>query len=85
MSWFEEGKKVPLGRECECRGVSLFLDVRDARHHITLFGEKFIAEGKLTALSGTAKKTPSMRFPSHVTWWPHQGIGREQFFKCLDV
>lgn len=86
MSWVEEGKKGPPGRECECRGISLFLDLRDAKHHIALFGMKsHIAEGEIPATSGKAKKTATNNFPSHITWWPNNGVKREQFFKCMDV
>jgi len=85
MSWVEEGKKIVKGRECQCHGVSLFLDLRDAQHHIALWGTKGrIAEGDIPHTSGKAKRTPS-KFPSHFTWWPNDAVNRKQFFKCLDV
>jgi hypothetical protein len=86
MSWLERGKKSKPGKDCERCGVSVFLDIRDAQHHLKLFNRwgKFIAKGDLPVDSGKAKKTESS-FPSHVTWWVKNGIVREQFFKCVDV
>jgi hypothetical protein len=84
QTWFEKGKEKP-GKECECRGVSVFFDVRDAKHHRSLFRGGFIAEGDLPDDSGKAKNTESRRFPSHVTWWVKKGLSREHFFKRIDV
>lgn len=92
LSWFEEGRQLPLGKDCEYRGLSLFTDLRDARHHIELFRHKsdpkpFVAEAYLESSHGNAKKSSTSRFPNHLTWWPDEVLEKERIvalFKLSD-
>ena len=74
LSWAEQGKipKPQTAKKiCESRGLSVFDDLRDARHYLEAFRASgdYIARATLMARDGRMQCTPTRRFPRHVTWW----------------
>lgn len=85
LSWVEEGKTKPKKKpKCDEHSVSVLRSRDDAIHHRELFGwaGQFIAEGKLIRDHGKTKDSPAKNFPSHVDWWPYEGVER---FKAFEV
>jgi hypothetical protein len=87
LSYHEEGKLVKNRQKiCQAHGVSVYGSVEDAIHHRKVFGwaSQRIAKGKLTPDQGRTKPTPGS-LPSHITWWPYDGVNRCQPFVVVGI
>lgn len=74
------------GDEVMAAGVSVMLHEHDAAHHLKLFPRsknRFISRAKLSPELGVTKQTPTNNFPSHLTWWPTQGLTRSTYFSVI--
>jgi hypothetical protein len=84
----EQGRPIRGGpaQVCKSRGVSVMLTRRDAEHYCVAFPAQkcvLVACATLTADHGKTKLTPSTVFPSHVTWWAHEGLERQSIFEVV--
>jgi hypothetical protein len=83
---FEElGIQVGVGKTCQSRGLSVFRDIRDAKHYAERHpaSGKFIARAELNATDGHLKPTPSGG-NSHNTWWCFETVIRHQKFELVE-
>ena len=86
LSYHEEGKLIrDLRKVCQAHGVSVHGSEEGAIHHRKVFGwaSQFFAKGRLTPAHGKTKPTPSKSSPSHITWWPYDGVDRCQPFAVV--
>jgi hypothetical protein len=72
------GAARPLGsleKECQACGISLYLDVADARNlagEIPKFREMILVTVEITPDDGVIKHTQTRDRPSHHTLWPYR-------------
>jgi hypothetical protein len=80
----ERGTEPPSPvKACRWHGLSVFSDIEDAYQAVDLYPDKqFIASAELSPQHGVAVETPG-RYPSHMTWWPSDGIDRKIQFVCV--
>lgn len=86
LSLLELGRKVDADRRCQAAGLSVYRDKRDAalcREKYPKLGRK-IAHGVLRAEHGQVKSTPAVGGTSHTTWWPYEGVVRQEPFKVVE-
>jgi hypothetical protein len=87
VTYRELGKRVSPGQECKAASLSVFLNEKDALHHREAFrwkgNARLIAKGQLTADCGVTRPTPSNRYPSHLSWWPYEGVDRSAVFTVV--
>ncbi len=85
LSYQEKGKQISPRKVCQAHGLSVHGSKEDAIHYRELFSwaPRLIAKGKLMPVHGKTKPTPSGNFPSHVTWWPYDGVNRCQPFAVV--
>ncbi|NEH46887.1 hypothetical protein GR215_34385 [Rhizobium leguminosarum] len=83
-----EQNKINDKHECECHGLSVFLERDDADFYASKYpylGE-LISKGSLSPSEGKLAPTPR-KFKgidnSHSTWWPFLGIDRHVFFTIV--
>jgi len=70
-------------KACRWHGLSVFSNMEDAQQVIELYGDKpFIAFADLLPEHGVAVETPG-KYPSHMTWWPIEGLDRKSRFTCV--
>lgn len=77
-----ELNKPSTGNQCIRHGLSVFRNSPEARHITTLFPKlgKLVFCGELNADHGKIKATPTKTRPSHLTWWPFEGVERAATF-----
>ena len=84
----DELGKAPSGPRCLRLGLSLFERHHDAEHLLQLFPKlgNYILRAKLEPKHGVIEATPSNRFPTHITWWPYEGVNRiEPFHSTIET
>ena len=64
-------------------GLSVFREVRDARHQRHLFPNlgRLIAQGTLNVEHGKTK--PTGKQPTHTTWWAYENVNRASHFSVF--
>lgn len=69
------------GKACMRFGLSVFPTKQACEHMLEVFPQNgsYVAKGRLTHDHGQVADTPG-RFPSHQTWWPHEGVDRASSF-----
>jgi hypothetical protein len=86
LSFAEMGKgsePTNATKQCRWHGLSVFSDIDDAYQAIDLYPDKsFIATAELLPEHGVAVETPG-KYPSHMTWWPADGVIRKSRFVCV--
>ena len=80
-----ETGRLPKAPSCLRRGLSVFRDVREARHQRCLFPKLggLIARAMLTSDHGLTKLTHGS-LPTHTTWWAYEGVHRASLFAVVD-
>jgi hypothetical protein len=80
-----ETEKLPGADPCLRCGLSVFRAKLDAIHQRNSYPKlgEYVAEGTLQTRHGVAMLT-SGRQPSHMTWWPFEGIDRSEPFPSAE-
>jgi hypothetical protein len=71
---------------CRQRGLSVFRNLEDARHHLEAFPAlgQYIATGELMPTLGKTLPTPTSERPTHTTWWCYEGVKRQAVFVVIE-
>ncbi len=80
-----ETGRLPKAPPCLRLGLSVFRDVREARHQRCLFPKlgSMIARASLTSDHGLTKLTHGSQ-PTHTTWWAYEGVHRASLFAVVE-
>ena len=85
MASHHESGKLPNANPCLRCGLSVLQELGDAIHQRKLLPKlgKLIAKCTLEAVNGKVKPTSGAQ-PTHMTWWPYEGVARAQLFVVVN-
>ena len=70
---------------CKRHGLSVFPTAEDCLHQIELFPwiGQCVTAAQLEPSHGVYLETPA-KLPSHLTWWPYEGVERHTLFVATE-